>query len=167
MNYANSKIYKIVSPSHPELGVYFGSTTQLLARRLGMHRSAAKCPKSTKSRSVVLIDSGDAIIVLVENFPCESKAELNAREAYWITTNDCINKNIPGRTNKQWIAEHQEEVKIRMREYRAANREKISAEYKTYCAAHKEELKAKRRIYEAANRKEITAKTMARRAANK
>jgi hypothetical protein len=34
-------------------------------------------------------------IVLIENYPCDSKNELHARERYYVNNIDCVNKNKP------------------------------------------------------------------------
>jgi hypothetical protein len=39
-------------------------------------------------------------IILVENYPCNNKYELEAKERWYIENNDSINKNIPTRTKK-------------------------------------------------------------------
>jgi hypothetical protein len=43
----------------------------------------------------------DVRIELIEEFPCENKMELNKREGHYIRTLDCVNKVIPGRTQKR------------------------------------------------------------------
>jgi hypothetical protein len=60
-------------------------------------------------------------IVLIENYPCESKEELLKRERYWIETIECANKRKP-------IASL-EEQKAREKNWREENREKLT-EYK-------------------------------------
>ena len=37
-------------------------------------------------------------IELVENYACNSKEELNAREGFYIQNNECVNKLVAGRT---------------------------------------------------------------------
>ena len=73
-NFQQSKIYSIRSHSRPDL-IYIGSTTQPLSKRMVQHREArSKC----SSKEIIAI--GDAYIELIENFPCNDKYELNARE---------------------------------------------------------------------------------------
>jgi hypothetical protein len=37
----------------------------------------------------------------LEKYPCKSKGELEARERYWLEdTENCVNKQIPTRTQK-------------------------------------------------------------------
>jgi hypothetical protein len=123
----NCKIYKIVSMNNPEL-VYYGHTSQTLAQRFSTH----KCP-SNKTTSKQIIDKGDAIILLVEHFPCLNENEARAREGYYILNNPCVNRCVAGRTDKQYYidnkqtkddyqkkydSEHKEQIKNRMKLYR-------------------------------------------------
>ena len=97
-DYSKSKIYKLICDD-PEL-VYYGSTTQkYLSSRLAGHKVIAK---KGQCKSQKLIDAGGVKIYLVENFPCESKNELHARERFYIENNNCVNKALPGRTQKEY-----------------------------------------------------------------
>ena len=66
----------------------------------------------------------DAYIELIEDFPCNSKKELNRREGQHIRNNDCVNKNIAGRTKKEWNLDNKDETNRKRREYRAAKKSK-------------------------------------------
>ncbi len=66
-NLENCKIYKVVSLNNPEL-VYYGHTSQTLAQRFTTHKS-----KANKSTSKQIIEKGDAVILLVEDYPCQSE----------------------------------------------------------------------------------------------
>ena len=72
-NLEQCKIYKIVSMNNPEM-VYYGHTCQTLAQRFAQHNSI-----SNKTSSKQIIYKGDAIILLVEDYPCESENEARAR----------------------------------------------------------------------------------------
>ena len=99
-DFSNCKIYKIVSLNNPNM-VYYGHTCQTLSRRFSNHKSTSK-----NITSKIIIELGDALILLVENFPCNSKDEARAREAYFIINNECVNKNIPGRTPKEYYEDN-------------------------------------------------------------
>lgn len=121
------KIYAIRSITTDN--VYIGSTCSPLNRRLSAHR---KCYDSFLNGECCFISSFDVImhgsyfIELVEEIKCENRKELNIREGYFIrTTPNCVNKNIAGRTYKQWKADNIEMVKERDRLYRLVNRERI------------------------------------------
>ena len=73
-NFQNGKIYMIRSRSRQDL-IYVGSTTQTLSVRMAGHRTPSN---PCSSREIIAI--GDSYIELIENFPCNSKDELNACE---------------------------------------------------------------------------------------
>jgi len=98
-NYAQGKIYQISSPNTEK--IYIGSTTKkYLSERLVKHRSDLKLYKDKKrprkTTSFQIIEAGDAIITLLELFPCQTKDELTAREGEWIRENIdiCVNNKI-------------------------------------------------------------------------
>jgi len=100
-DYANGKIYKIVGEDG---SVYYGSTTASLKRRLGHHRYN----KGTTAYQKI-ISQMDWEMFLVENYPCESKKELEAREGTYIRENTCVNRQIPGRTWKERYKSNRED----------------------------------------------------------
>jgi hypothetical protein len=94
MNYRNGKIYKIISP-HTTL-VYVGSTSTELSKRFYQHKSNFKTYVSGgnvgRLTSFEIIDKGDAQIILIENYPCDNKDQLTARERHWAETlPNCVN----------------------------------------------------------------------------
>lgn len=104
VNYQNGKIYKLVSNKTQK--VYIGSTAlTYLSTRLAGHRSNYNMYKNGTHHYVSSFDiikiPGHRIILL-DNWPCNSKDELNAREQYWIdrTPNTC---NRHGSVNKSKI----------------------------------------------------------------
>ena len=56
-------------------------------------------------------------IELIENYPCECKEELVAREGYWIRQIGTLNAAVAGRTSKEWREEHRDYLKQRARTY--------------------------------------------------
>jgi hypothetical protein len=97
-NYQNGKIYRI--HSYQTDLVYYGSTTEKLSRRLSGHKSNIKSGSSVSSKRIFEYD--DVMITLIELFPCNSKSELESRERFYIENNQCVNKQIPTRTIKEW-----------------------------------------------------------------
>jgi hypothetical protein len=120
VNYQKGKIYMIESL----IGNcrYYGSTTQTLAQRLGKHRQDITKSNIT-SKKVLQYD--DYRILLVLNFPCNSKEELEAKEAEYIRNNDCVNKYIPQRTKKEYYEEHRDKFLEKNKQYRDDNKDKI------------------------------------------
>jgi hypothetical protein len=101
-DYQKAKIYRLVATGTTDC--YIGSTCKSLANRLCGHRHAAANPESQlQSASCKLYNEGKTVTIeLIEEFPCNSKAELAARERYWIeNTPTAINTNIPGQDWKE------------------------------------------------------------------
>ena len=97
--YQNSKIYKIVCQETNE--VYYGSTCQTLTQRLYQHIADSKTNSNITSKRIIMRNNYK--MELVENFPCETKAELNKREGFYQSNNPCVNKNVAGQTYKEWL----------------------------------------------------------------
>jgi hypothetical protein len=92
------KIYKIIDNTNGN--VYIGKTKQkYLTSRLYGHTSCLDCI----SRKI--IKNGDYKIELIE------ETEDDTRERYWILNTECINKQIPGRTIKEWQEDNKEKIK--------------------------------------------------------
>lgn len=96
-NYQDGKIYKITAGNL----TYYGSTTQQLSKRLAKHRDNKKRYSQKNTSSYTLLDMPDCKIILVEDYPCERREQLLAREAYYIDNNDCVNKCRPILTEEQ------------------------------------------------------------------
>jgi len=110
-DYSKTKIY-MVEPiiEHPPEHIYYGSTTKkYLSQRMSTHRGHYKSFKTGQGHNYYslfeLIDIyglKHMKIYLVENYPCITKDEKASREGFYIRSNPCINKNIPGRTIKEY-----------------------------------------------------------------
>ena len=139
-DYKKSKIYKLTCDD-PEL-VYYGATIQRLSKRLGQHKE-----KRNVCNSKLLFEVGNVKIELVEKFECEDKEELNAREAFYIRNNKCVNKRIENRTKEEYYEENKEEILEKNKEYKEENKEKIKEKNKEYYEENKEEILEKNRAY--------------------
>lgn len=148
-DYSKGKIYKIVCDDEPHL-VYYGSTCEALSCRMAAHRAQYR-QYTTKAKgnnitSYQIMKYESAIIILVENYPCKNKEELNARERHWIDTHPCVNKNRPGafltKGVKQYHADYRtdnaEKIQNYQTEYRKINAEAIKAKRPKYAAKAKE-----------------------------
>ena len=95
IDYQTAKIYKIVDNTTDK--IYIGSTCEpTLARRLAKHVGNYKSYLNETYHYVTsfeILKNGDYYIILIENFPCNTKDELFARERYWTNVLICINKN--------------------------------------------------------------------------
>ena len=94
--YSKAKIYKICSDLGPE--IYIGSTVQSLSKRKGGHKSEYKrClnNKNYPTSSGILFEKygvENCKIILIEEYPCDSKEKMLQREQYYIDTTDNVNK---------------------------------------------------------------------------
>ena len=129
-DYKNGKIYKIWSPMGKE--IYIGSTIQSLYARKSQHKICMKC-----SSKILFEKYDDVRIELIEYFPCNNKEELDKKEGFYIRNNDCINKNIAGRTEKEYYEDNKEKIK----EYLQDNKEKIKEQKKEYYEDNKDKIK--------------------------
>jgi hypothetical protein len=144
IDYSKGKIYKIEPLNGEEGEIYIGSTTkEYLSQRMTAHRGHYKMWKEGKRSKITSFDLFDKFgiencsIYLLEAFNASSKDELHAREKYHINNLQCVNKNIPTRTLKEWYDDNKEIVKTRTREhyktninsvkqYRESNKERIA-----------------------------------------
>ena len=124
-DYSQGKIYKIVCDTTGE--VYYGATTyKYLSSRLAKHKNRTTC------KSKQILDRGNYSIVLVEEYPCDNKEQLNRRERYYIENNDCINKIIPTRTQKEWYEANKDKVKKCRKEWYENNKDYMKEYQKQY-----------------------------------
>ena len=133
--YQQGKIYKIVCNITNE--VYYGSTIETLNERLRLHKTKKNC----MSRNI--LERGDYKIILIKDYPCNSKWDLEEEEAKYIRENECINMIIPHRTKKEWEEEHKEEIKKQKKEKYEKNKEEIKKKTKEYYEKNKEEINKK------------------------
>ena len=146
-DYQLSKIYKLVSNKTPD--IYIGSCLMRLSTRLSCHKNKRnKCV----SRNL-FINEALITIVLIENYPCNTKNELKARELFHITSNNCININkpfvcdIPFSDKQAWH-----------KEYYQANTEHKKEYYKEYNLSHRDQIKTKSKEYYAINAEHLKSK---------
>jgi len=160
VNYNEGKIYKIEST----LGnmVYYGSTTKKrLCDRMTKHRGDYKCWLKGNAGLVMSYKLFEEYglenckIILVENCPCESKDELKARESYYIKNFECVNKNIPGRTDREYRADNKNKILERNKQYYEDNRNKIIEQKKQYYEDNKDKIAERDKQYYEDNRNKI------------
>ena len=134
-DYSNGKIYKVLSPNHSL--VYYGSTVQTLEQRMVHHRCTGN-----KATSKQIVAAGDAVIELIEKYPCMNKHELEDREAEVMQADwdGCVNEMVPGvirraggmkayqkEYKKEWYEENRVKLRAQHREYYGNNAEKVKA----------------------------------------
>jgi hypothetical protein len=146
-NYQESKIYKIINTELPNL-IYYGSTTLKLKYRLSSHNCDSK---RYNISSKIMFSVGYPEIILLEEYPCETKEELEARERVWIEGNECVNNNIPGRTDKEYYEDNKEKIK----QYYQDNKEKFNEKNKQYRQDNKEKILENQKQHYQDNKKEM------------
>tara|TARA_R110001592_G_scaffold102014_2_gene288274 strand:- start:60 stop:911 length:852 start_codon:yes stop_codon:yes gene_type:complete len=127
-DYSKGKIYKIVNNDFPDL-VYYGSTIQNIKKRFVDHKNF-KCCASKK-----LFETDNARTELVEDYPCETKRELETREKYYILNFECLNIKTPAPT----IEERKEQIIKSRKKHR--NTENFKINQHIYNQIHKEKHK--------------------------
>lgn len=174
--YNKSKIYKIIADTTDD--IYIGSTVEPLSSRMSKHRCLAKkysngTHKNRCTSYDIINNHPTAKIILLEEFPCETKEQLRAREQYHIDQHKeggkLVNKldayvpiEVGRKKKRQYLSENSEYFKelrkqryvedpTKEREqqkiYRENNRDKIKIIDKEYREANKEKLKEKARKY--------------------
>ena len=88
MDYSKGKIYKIIDLTNDD--IYIGSTIQTLKQRWASHLMFQTYDKNKE----------ECDIILVEDYPCESRRQLEEREQYHIDNTECINKTRAHRPNE-------------------------------------------------------------------
>lgn len=143
--YSNAKIYMIEPICEYEEGeVYIGSTCKkYLSQRFSVHYTAYKQWQKGKGKNVSsyrLFEKygvENCRIVLLEDYPCDTKNQLLAREAYYQKSMKCVNKKIAF-----WSEEEHKEYQ---QQYRVENKEYLSEINKKYREEHKEEITQKKK----------------------
>src|SRR5687767_8045615 len=83
VNYNNSKIYKIVNNVNNK--IYIGSTCNLLRVRWNWHKAdMKKKPNRLIYQEKYILGVQNFRIILIENFACNNRNELRAREQFYI-----------------------------------------------------------------------------------
>ena len=165
--YQNGKIYQLVDIGYTMC--YIGSTYVPLSRRMCRHRAHYTAFKNHKNNAnrMTSYESFDKFgvenckIELLENYPCNSKEELLAREGYWIRNTQCVNKLVQGRTQAEYMQGWADSNKDKLREYKKAwhlsNLQDIREKSKKYREEHHEEKLQRDKEYRERNKAELYA----------
>lgn len=148
MKYENGKIYTIRSPQCEKY--YIGSTTQPLCKRLAKHKLNYDCyqtddVKNNYMTSFEILQYVDSYIELLENYPCKSKEELNKREGELIRLHkeDIVNKNVAGRTRKEYRDENKAKIKDYNKVYFQQNKIQLAEQRKEYVKKYQQDNREK------------------------
>ena len=146
-DYQKAKIYKLWSPSKNL--VYYGSTCETLPQRLAKHKYAHKVyneqNKGHNCGSFVIFDCEDYKMELLEEYPCNNKQQLLKKEAEYIKSNECVNPQIPARTQKEYYQDNKDTKIAKNTEYAKNNPEVNKQAKKKYYENNKEKILEKRK----------------------
>jgi hypothetical protein len=132
VNYSDSLIYKLCCKDPSITDIYIGSTTNK-HRRKQEHKSRCNNPNAKGYNYYIYqfirnngnFDNWDMIII--EEYSCESKNQLEMRERYWIENlQSTLNKIIPTRTKREYYEDNREEILKCEKEYYENNKEEIN-----------------------------------------
>lgn len=177
MGYETAKIYQLIcGDGH----YYYGSTINELRIRFRDHKNAAKRQPYRVYEHINQVGWESVKIVLVEEYPCANRQELNKKENEYILAHKtdplCLNNNLAYLTdeqrkeckrqhtekNKEKLAEYHKTTRTgnqahaeQQRQYRSENKEKIQECKRKYYAEHKEEIDRKNKEKYYANREAI------------
>ena len=103
VDYKKGTIYQIRNTIGDD--VYVGSTANTLEGRMKGHKqgSHTKCKQHYALYSKINEYGFDKFFIeLIEDYPCNSKIELGAREGHWIKERGTLNKIIKGRSPQEY-----------------------------------------------------------------
>lgn len=164
-NYNDGKIYELYNLINDD--VYVGSTCEVLSRRKAKHWYQAKNKPSPVHKAMMEIGLEHWKIRLIEDFPCERKEQLNAREGHWIRERGTLNCRIAGRTQREYYKDNCEVIKQRTRDWHAENPERHRATSKAWAEANKEKVAEYKKQWQEENREMIAVKNHERYEAQK
>ena len=151
IDYSQTKIYKIEPTCLHERGeVYYGSTTcKYLSQRFATHVSGYRNPQKKTTASVLFEKYGveNCAIELVESYPCKTSDESKQKEAHYIRTMPCVNRQIPDRTRQEYEVTHIEERREYSRQYQKTHPEKHRERCRRYRERHIEQERERCRQY--------------------
>jgi len=155
-NYQQSKIYKIVDAN--EEMVYVGSTCQkYLCSRMATHKANYKRLNNYCSSHDIFDKYGmeNCKILLLENYPCNSKEELFKKEGEYIRQLNCVNKIISGRTQKEYNNDNKDKIKEIRKKYYDDNKDKLKEYRKEYYDDNRDKILGYKKEYYDDNRDKI------------
>ena len=175
MDYNNGKIYVI--RNHCNDMVYVGSTTQSLSKRFSWHKNSKnskRCKHYQIYQAMNELDISNFYIELVEEYPCDNKEQLCAKEGYYIrefdSYNNGYNARMAGRTKKQYCKENKEHIinksllwyeenKVKKKEYDAKRREEkrdyLNQQKRDYYKDNKDTIKDYQKTYYENNKEKV------------
>ena len=173
VNYTLSIIYKLCCKDPSVTDEYIGSTLNF-TRRKNAHKSRCNNEKDSGYNVYVykfIREHGGWYnwdMVEVERYSAQDRADLHTRERFWVEElESTLNKQIPTRSNDEWITDNKE----KMSEYKAGwyqdNKEKLSEKQAERYQNNKEKISEKQAERYQNNKKNIREKQVEYRQNNK
>lgn len=157
IDYSRCIIYKLCCDDPSIRDEYYGHTTDKI-RRNWQHKHCCNNPNSKNYNLYVyqfIRENGNWNnwrMIVVEDYPCETKNEALRRERYWIENQQAtLNKNIPTRTHQEYTQENVEKIKEKQKQYNEEHMEEIKEYQKQYNENNREEIKIKKKQYRKKN----------------
>ena len=157
--YQNGKVYKIIAPDDT---FYVGSTIQSLNERFGGHKYSFKSVKSGKNiRGTAVFELFEKYgvevcrIELIEEYPCDSKRDLERREGEIIKNTKCINKVVAGRTSEEYRLDNSEKLKNKFKQFYENNKERELERIRQYYIDNTDKVKDRAKEYAKLNKERI------------
>ena len=158
-DYSKGQIYKVVDNG---LNLcYIGSTVQPLCKRMSGHRIHYKKLLKENARHVAVYDIFEKYgvenckIIWVEDYPCNSKKDLEAQEGKHQKETDCVNKRVAGRDKKQNYQDKREYYLEKSQIYRGNHREESKEYFKQRYIDKKDEIIEKRKEHRQNNLEKV------------
>ena len=144
MDYKNGKIYKIINDVNDL--IYIGSTTQSLSRRFSEHKK-----DNIRKLQFIIYKAFKEIgvehfkIILIEEYPCENRDQLRAREQYYIelfkSNKNGYNKYCAKRSRREYYENNKDLISTKYKEYYDNNKNRMRLRGKNYYENNKEKIK--------------------------
>lgn len=151
--YAEGKIYMLKCTDG---FYYYGSTINTLTKRMTDHKKDSKL-HADRYVYIHINDIGwdEVKCILVENYPCTTKKELNEREDYYINRAQKENDMLCLNLNRAYISE--EELKDKQKQYREEHKNQIIAYKKEYRKDNADYIKQYNKDYVKENKEQVQA----------
>lgn len=155
--YKRGQIYTIRNYTDDTM-IYVGSTINTLSKRFEGHRLECKQEKKncvSLYNNIIDNDWTNWYIELYEDFPCNNKKELERQEGIIIRQIGTINKNIAGRTVKEWRVENRKCVLEQQTKWRIEHSNKVKEHTEKYRVEHADRVKESAAKYYIKNKEQI------------
>ena len=150
VNYTKSIIYKLCCKNPEIKQIYIGSTANEIRKRKNQHKSDCY-NKNRESYNLYVYqfirDNGgfqNWSIIIIENYPCENKRELEKRERYYI---ELLNATLNSYNSYRTEEEKKEQLKKCTKEWKEKNKDKNKEKTKEYQKNNKQQYKDYQKKY--------------------